>query len=105
MDFAFRSSSRIDVLHIDPFNIMTAEVPARGVAEVRKQGVDAKLVLWREEHKLGFAALQADRIVAPHFHGAELSAVVGDPVPNREIVPDVQKAQRQKCEHDDAFHA
>jgi hypothetical protein len=68
--------------HLDPFHISAAEVPARGVAEVGKQGMNAELVLRREEHKLGFAALQADRIVAPDFHRAELSTVFGDPVPN-----------------------
>jgi hypothetical protein len=59
---------------------------------VRKQGVNAELVLRREEHIFGLAALQADRIVAPNFHHTELRAVVRDPVPNGEIVTDVQKA-------------
>jgi hypothetical protein len=68
--------------YIDPFNISPTEVPAWTVAQLGKQGVNAHLVLRREEHKLGFAALQADRIVAPDFHHAELATAIRDPVPN-----------------------
>src|SRR5208337_2357095 len=68
--------------YIDPFHISPTEVPAWTVAEVRKQGVDAYLVFRREEHKLGFAALQTDRIVATDFHHAELTTVLRDPVLN-----------------------
>jgi hypothetical protein len=67
--------------------------------------VNAHLVLRREEHILGLAALQAHGIVAPDFHHAELTPVIWDPVPNGEIVTDVQNAQRQKRKHDYAFHA
>jgi hypothetical protein len=71
---------------------------------VGKQGVNADLVLRREEHEVGFAALQADRIIALDFHYSELATALGDLVPNGEIVTDVQNAQRQHYEDEYAFH-
>ena len=68
--------------YIDPFHISPTEVPAWTVAEVGKQRVNADLVLRREEHELGFAALQADRIIALDSHHSELAPALGDLVPN-----------------------
>jgi len=56
-----------------------------------KQGVNAHLVFRPEEHKLGFAALQPDRVITLDFHHAKLSASLGYPIPNGEIVTNVQK--------------
>ena len=69
-----------------------------------KQGVNARLVFGPEEHKLGFAALQADRIIALDFHHAELSAPLRDPIPNREIVANVQNEQREDSDNEYASH-
>ena len=41
--------------HIDLFDFFPIEVPARTVAEMRKQGVDATLVFRLVEIELGFA--------------------------------------------------
>jgi hypothetical protein len=49
---------------------------------VGKQGVNAYLVFRLEEHELGFAALQADRIIALDFHHPEWITGLRDPVPN-----------------------
>jgi hypothetical protein len=91
--------------HIDPFHSFSREVPARGVAEVGKQGVNAHLVLGREEHKLGFAALQAHRIITPDFHRAKLVTVLRDPITNRDIVTNVQDEQRENGDEEYALHA
>jgi hypothetical protein len=91
--------------HIDPSHISPSEVPAWTVAEVGKQGVDAYLVLRREEHKLGFGALQPDRIIALDFHHSELATALGDPVPKGEIVTEVQNEQRDNGDEEYAFHA
>ena len=59
-----------------------------------KQGVNAHLVFRREEHKLGFAALQPDRVITLDFHHTKLSAPLRYPIPNGEIITNVQKQQQ-----------
>ena len=68
--------------HIDLFDFFPIEVPARTVAEMRKQGVDATLVFRLVEIELGFAVFLGDRIVALNCHNSEGSAVLRHPVPN-----------------------
>jgi hypothetical protein len=87
IDVGGKSSSNGESLappesYIDPFHISPTEVPAWTVAEVGKQGVNAYLVFRLEEHELGFAALQADRIIALDFHHPELTTALRDPVSN-----------------------
>jgi hypothetical protein len=55
-------------VHINALLFMAAQVPARTKARVRKQGMNASLLLRIIEHKLGFAILARNREIGFYDH-------------------------------------
>ena len=68
--------------HINPFHIVSLEVPAGAVTHVREQRVYTCLVFRLLESKLRFAVLKTDRIIAPDLYHSIRIAVPLDFVTN-----------------------
>jgi hypothetical protein len=66
------------------------QVPARRVAGVRKQRVDAGLRLGIGEHEIGFLLALVERVVALHGDRSEGFAV-GDAIAERKIIGRIKK--------------
>src|SRR5580700_1590545 len=73
------------------------EVPARSVAEVRKQGVNAGSCFWIAEIIFVLTVLERDRVKPPEFHDFEwiTGFLLGQSVAHRTIVGNVDGRQKQ----------
>jgi hypothetical protein len=81
---------------VDPLRPVPIQVPARPVAHLGEEGVDAGLGFRVGGHVFDFVALQADRVEDLDIDGAERAVVMAREVSNREVVERVHEEERQK---------
>jgi hypothetical protein len=92
-----RSREFRGILHGDRFPFFPDHVPARTVAEVREQGVNAGLCFWISEIIFVLTVLVWDRVEAPDFHDFKriTGSVSSHSVPHREVVATVHEGRQE----------
>ena len=83
------------LLEVDTLLCMAAQIPARVVAEMGKDRVNAGVIFRARIIKLDFVGFLFDRIIASHRDLAELFAMMRDSVAKRKVVAGVY--ERQQC--------
>jgi hypothetical protein len=100
-----RHTRPVETSHLNPILLSPPEVPARLIAEVGKKRAHANMVLGLEEIEFGFAVLLRHHVIGLDLDDSIRIAVLGNPVPHRQIVAHVKECQQASRDGKNAFHA
>ena len=86
---------KLQSLYIDPFVRVPLHIPAGNVAEMGKQGANARLIFGLGKIVLGSAILFVNRIVGLDGHGRKGIAVIRNFVAEREIISHIHQRYQE----------
>ena len=88
------------MLNINPRLRVPLQIPAGRVTKVRKQRMDARLILCRRKLVLDLVVLLVDGVHLAHANSAELSPVARNLIAKRNVVADIHHGDDDNCDYE-----